>query len=149
MACSKACAKNDDIAKRTGEEVKNALDGTDTSDLKVCFRHALSFSIPPLTLYRNYRPGGYSNLIFGVPLVDLRMNEEKIPKVMRMCIEEVEKRGLHIENIYTVSLLLNDFFGFMLKSPSRIIYVRQEYGRQVEMCCADLLADSNADSVRP
>ena len=77
------------------------------------------------------------------------MNEEKIPKVMRMCIEEVEKRGLHIENIYTVSLLLNDFFRFMLKSPSRIIYVTQEYGRQVEMCCADLLADSNADSVRP
>ena len=149
MACSKACAKNDDIAKRTGEEVKNALDGTDTSDLKAYFRHALSFSIPPLTLYRNYRPGGYSNLIFGVPLVDLRMNEEKIPKVMRMCIEEVEKRGLHIENIYTVSLLLNDFFRFMLKSPSRIIYVTQEYGRQVEMCCADLLADSNADSVRP
>ena len=71
-------------------------------------------------------------MIFGVPLVDLEMNEEKVPKAMRMCIEEVEKRGLHIEKIYTVSLLLRDLFGFMLKNPSRIPYVIQEYGRQVE-----------------
>ena len=127
MVCSKACAKNDDIAKRTREEVENALDGTDTSDLKVSFRHALSFSIPPLTLYRNYRRGGCSKLIFGVPLMDLWMNEEKIPKVMRMCIEEIEKRGLHIDKIYTVSLLLRDFFRFMLKSPSRIIYVTSDF----------------------
>ena len=132
MACSNAFAKNDDIAKRARAEVENALGGTDTPDLKVSFRQALSFSIPPLTLYRNYRPGGYSILIFGVPLVDLGMNEEKVPKVMRMCIEEVEKRGLYIEKIYTVSLLSRDFFRSMLKSHSRILYVTQEYGRQVK-----------------
>ena len=130
MTYSKAGAKNDDIAKQTGAEVENALGGTDTSDLKVSFRQALSFSIPPLTLYHN--PGGYSNSIFGVPLVDLRMNEEKVPKVMRMCIEEVEKRGLHVEKIYTVSLLSREFFGFILKSPSWILYVTQKYGRQVK-----------------
>ncbi|KAH9017666.1 hypothetical protein EDB85DRAFT_1897514 [Lactarius pseudohatsudake] len=33
---------------------------------------------PPLTLYRDCRPGAYSDLIFGVPLVDL---EIKVPKV--------------------------------------------------------------------
>ena len=132
MACSKACAKNNDIAKRAGAKVQNALVATDRSDLKVSFRQALSFSIPPLTLYRNYRPGGYSILIFGVPLVDLGMNEEKVPKVMKMCIEEVEKRGLHIEKIYMVSLLLRDLFGFMLKNPSQIPYVTREYGRQVK-----------------
>ena len=105
MACSKACAKNNDIAKRTGAEVENALGGTDMFDLKASFRQALSFSIPSLTLYRNYCSDGYSNLIFGVPLVALGMNEEKVPKVMRMCIEEVEKRGLDIDKIYAVCLL--------------------------------------------
>ena len=46
----KACAKNDDIAKRAGAKVQNALVATDRSDLKVSLRQALSFSIPPLTL---------------------------------------------------------------------------------------------------
>jgi hypothetical protein len=55
-ACRTACAKYDDLAKSTRAEVKKALAGTDTSDLRASFRRALSFSIPPLTLYRNNRP---------------------------------------------------------------------------------------------
>ena len=112
MASSKACAKNDDIAKRTGAEVENALGGTDASDLKASFRQALSFSTPPLILYRIDRPGGYSNSIFGVPLVDLTLNEEKVPEVMRMCIEEVEKRGLNTYKIYSVRLLSKHVFRY-------------------------------------
>ena len=105
MTCSKACTENDVTAKRTGAEVESALSGTDTSDLKVFFRQALYFSTPSLILYRNCRTGGYSNMIFGVPLVNLVMNEENVPKVMRMCIEEVEKRGLDVDKIYSVRLL--------------------------------------------
>ena len=79
--------------------------GTDPSDLRASFRRALSFSIPPLTLYRNYRPGAYSDsdLVFGVPLAELEINQDNVPKVMRMCIEEVEKRGLNTKEIYSVS----------------------------------------------
>jgi hypothetical protein len=116
VACSKACAKRGDIAKSTRAEVENALGGTDTSDLRASFRRALSLSTPPLTLYRNYRPGGYSNLIFGVPLVDHVTNEDNVPKVMRMCIDEVEKRGLNIDTIYSVSLSRH-VLGFMLSVP--------------------------------
>lgn len=90
----------------TKAAVKNALGGSDESDLRASFRQALSFSIPPVTLYRNYninRPGPYSELIFGVPLVDLETTQDNVPKVMRMCIEEVEKRGLKTKNIYLVS----------------------------------------------
>ena len=140
MVCSKACAKNDVVAKRTGTEVESALSGTDTSDLKVSFRQALYFSTPPLTLYRNCRPGGYSNLIFGVPLVDLGMNEENVPKVMRTCIEEVEKRGLNVDNIYSVRLLSRYRFRFTKYLDYRISYVMvqltRKYGRLVE-CSAD------------
>ena len=87
----------------TRTEVEKALVGTDMSDLRASFRRALSFSIPPPTLYRNNRPGAHSDLIFGVPLVDVETNEDNVPKVMRMCIEEVEKRGLDTKGIYLVS----------------------------------------------
>ncbi|KAH9007776.1 Rho GTPase activation protein [Lactarius deliciosus] len=95
---------HDDLAMITRTEVEKALAGTDTSNLKASFRQAISFSIPPITLYRNYRPSTYSdsNLIFGVPLVDLTTNRDNVPRVMRMCIEEVEKRGLNISKIYSV-----------------------------------------------
>jgi hypothetical protein len=102
-ACSTACAKHDNLAMSTKAEVENALVGTDTSDLRASFRRALSFSIPPPTLYRNYRPGAYSELVFGVSLVDVETNQDNVPKVMRMCIEEVEKRGLNTNKIYSVS----------------------------------------------
>ena len=101
--CSTTWARHNDLAKNTRAEVQQALTGTDTSNLRASFRRSLSFSVPPLTLYRNYRPGAYSDLIFGVPLVDVETNEDNVPKVLRMCIEEVEKRGLNAKGIYSVS----------------------------------------------
>ena len=94
------------LAMSTKAAVKNALARRDESDLRASFRQALSFSIPPVTLYRNYninRPGPHPELIFGVPLVDIETAHDNVPKVMRMCIDEVEKRGLKTENIYMVS----------------------------------------------
>jgi hypothetical protein len=101
-ASSTACAGYDDLAKSTRAEAEKVLAGTDTSDLKASFRRALSFSIPPPTLYRNNRPGAYSESIFGVPLEDLETNRDNVPKVMRMCTEEIEKRGLNTTEIYSV-----------------------------------------------
>ena len=87
----------------TSAEVETALAGTETSGLRASFGHALSFSLPPLTLYCNYRPDAYSDLVFGVPLLNLTTNQDNVPKVIRMCIEEVEKRGLNTHKIYSVS----------------------------------------------
>ncbi|KAI9439453.1 Rho GTPase activation protein [Lactarius psammicola] len=102
-----ACAKYNDLAMSTRSEVEKALAGTDTSNLRAAFRRALSYSIPPPTLYRNYRSGVYSDLIFGVPLADVETNEDNVPKVMGMCIEEIEKRGLNTKGIYLVARPLN------------------------------------------
>ncbi|KAH9169274.1 hypothetical protein EDB89DRAFT_1488326 [Lactarius sanguifluus] len=96
---TEACIKRGNLATNTGAEVENALTGADTSGLRASLGHALSFSIPPLTLYCNYRPDAYSDLIFGVPLVNLTTD---VPKVIRTCIEEVEKRGLDTHKIYSV-----------------------------------------------
>ncbi|KAH9029686.1 hypothetical protein EDB85DRAFT_2147170 [Lactarius pseudohatsudake] len=94
--------KHGNLAMSISAEVEKALAGTDTSGLRASFGHALSFSIPPLTHYCNYRPNAYSNLIFGVPLVNLTANQDNVPKVIRLCIEEVEKRGLNTKGIYSL-----------------------------------------------
>ncbi|KAH9059288.1 Rho GTPase activation protein [Lactarius vividus] len=101
------CAEYDKLATSTRAQVEKAVTGTDASDLRASFRRTLSFAIPPPTLYRNYRPGAYSDLIFGVPLVDVETNEDNVPKVMKMCIEEVEKRGLVTNKIYSAHQSLN------------------------------------------
>ncbi|KAH8997020.1 hypothetical protein EDB86DRAFT_3155043 [Lactarius hatsudake] len=95
-----ACVKYDDPAMSTRAEVVKALAGTDMSGLMASFRRTLSFSIPPSTLYRNSHPSAYSDLIFGVPLVNLETNQDNILKVIKLCIEEVEKRGLDTKKIY-------------------------------------------------
>ncbi|KAH9020709.1 Rho GTPase activation protein [Lactarius hengduanensis] len=96
-----SCIKYDNLAMSTRAEVAKALAGTDTSGLTASFRHSLSLSVPPLALYCNHLPDAYSDLIFGVPFLDLTTNEDNVPKVMRMCIDEVEKRGLNTHKIYS------------------------------------------------
>ena len=101
-----ASAKYDNLAMSTRVEVEKALASRDTfeNDLRASFRCGLSFSVPLPAFYRRYCPGAHHpDLVFGVPLVDLATNEEKVPKVMRMCMEEVEKRGLSANKIYSVS----------------------------------------------
>jgi hypothetical protein len=87
----------------TRAEAEKAFTGTDTSGLRASFDHGFSLSIPPLTLYCNYRPDSYSDLIFGLPLVKSASIQDNVPKVIRLCIEEVEKRGLDTHKIYSVS----------------------------------------------
>jgi hypothetical protein len=118
MACSKACAKRDDLARSTGAQVVNVLGGTETSDLRVSFRRALSFSTPPLTLYCNYRPSGYSHLVFGVPLADHGVTDG------RQCSESdenVHRRSREERPEYRRDLFgkrtIEPCLGFMLSVP--------------------------------
>ena len=94
-----------DLATGTRSGAGKALNWSDDFDLTGPFRRAFSLSVPPLTLYRNYRSSGYSNLSFGVPLVDPTANQydAPVPNVIRMCVAEVEKRGLNANKIYLVS----------------------------------------------
>ncbi|KAH9032171.1 Rho GTPase activation protein [Lactarius pseudohatsudake] len=117
------CTKYDKLATSTRARVEKAVAGTDASDLRASFRRTLSFAIPPPTLYRNYRPGAYSELIFGVPLVDVETNEDNVPKVMRMCIEEVEKRGLITNKIYSLRDNFENDKSFSFSSTDNIHHV--------------------------
>ncbi|KAN0140303.1 hypothetical protein V8E53_002199 [Lactarius tabidus] len=117
-------AMYDNLAISTGEEVEKVLARSDTFefDLRASFRRALSFSIPPPTFYRNHCPSAHSNsgLIFGVPLVDLETNQDKISKVMRICIEEVEKRGLNTKGIYSFRWRFENEKSFSFRSTDNI-----------------------------
>lgn len=92
------------LAINTRSEVEKALAGPDPHDLAASFRRALTFATPPITFYRNFRVGGYSDAIFGVTLADYassRDREDVLPKIIRVCMEEVEKRGLNANKIYS------------------------------------------------
>ena len=114
--------KCDNLAMSTKAEVEKALTGTDASGLRASFSHALSFAIPPLTLYCNYRSAN-SDLIFGVPLASFGTHQGNVPKAMRMCMEEVEKRGLDTENIYSVRSSRR-IFEIILSSIADGYYIR-------------------------
>lgn len=103
---SSACGKHTYLAISTRSEVEKALTGPDTYDLVASLRRAFSFSVPPVTFFRNFRVVGHSDAIFGVTLdyATSRDKEDEVPKIIRVCIEEVEKRGLNINKIYSVSL---------------------------------------------
>lgn len=71
---------------------------------------ALASLIPKPILYYNYTVGECSDLIFGVSLVDYAtsrgLGETEIPKIIRICIQEVDERGLESEGIYRVRISL-------------------------------------------
>ncbi|KAH8984614.1 hypothetical protein EDB92DRAFT_2105910 [Lactarius akahatsu] len=73
--CNTTSKTYHDLAMSAKPGVWRALNGSDGSDLTGSFRRAFSISVPPLTLYRNYRSSGYSNLVFGVPVVDPTVNQ--------------------------------------------------------------------------
>ncbi|KAN0140281.1 hypothetical protein V8E53_002177 [Lactarius tabidus] len=107
-----ASAKYNNLAMSTREEVEKVLARRDTSEsnLRASFRRMLSVSIPPLAFYRNYCPGAHSDagLIFGEHLVDVETDQDNVPKVMRLCMEEVAKRGLDAKGIYSTGYLLSE-----------------------------------------
>jgi hypothetical protein len=123
MACSTASAKYNNLAISTSVEVETALTRGDSSEseLRASHRRDLSFSIPPPAFYRrNYCPSAHSDLIFGASLIDLKTNQDNASKVMRICMEEVEKRGLDTKGIYSVCGQSCVYWEFMFIFTGRI-----------------------------
>ncbi|KAH7929352.1 RhoGAP-domain-containing protein [Leucogyrophana mollusca] len=68
---------------------------------------SLASATPKPILYYNYNVGECNDLIFGVSLVDYAtargLAEGDVPKIVRICIQEVDQRGLESEGVYRVS----------------------------------------------
>ncbi|KAH9027952.1 hypothetical protein EDB85DRAFT_78971 [Lactarius pseudohatsudake] len=100
------CTMHNDLAADARSAVENISAETDTSILAASLRSSLALSIPPRTLYHNYDVGECPDLVFGLSLADYataRGSQNNVPTILRLCIEEVEKRGLEAEGIYTAA----------------------------------------------
>ncbi|KAI6045164.1 hypothetical protein EDC04DRAFT_2889347 [Pisolithus marmoratus] len=68
---------------------------------------SLASLIPKPILYYNYNVGECNDLIFGVSLVDYAtsrgLSDGVIPRIVQLCIAEVDRKGLETEGIYRVS----------------------------------------------
>ncbi|KAF9015462.1 hypothetical protein BDQ17DRAFT_1341106 [Cyathus striatus] len=79
----------------------------DVARLKGHIPRSLASAIPDPILYQHGQVGSCNDLIFGFSLVDYAtskgLQEGDIPKIIKICIEEIDKRGLDSEGIYRVS----------------------------------------------
>ncbi|KAI9512277.1 hypothetical protein F5148DRAFT_1163734 [Russula earlei] len=91
------------LATHIRSAVENVSAQTDTSLLAASLSNSLALSTPPPTLYYNYHVGECQDLIFGVSLADYataRGSENDAPRVIKICIDEIDKRGLDAEGLY-------------------------------------------------
>ncbi|KAF8256362.1 hypothetical protein EI94DRAFT_1649994, partial [Lactarius quietus] len=100
------CTAHTELAIHARSEMEKISAKTDTSVLATSLRSSFALSIPPRTLYYNYDVGECLDLVFGVSLADYAAAQEgqkSVSNIRRLCIEEVDKRGLEVERIYMVS----------------------------------------------
>ncbi|KIK71391.1 hypothetical protein GYMLUDRAFT_254611 [Collybiopsis luxurians FD-317 M1] len=68
---------------------------------------SLASAIPDPILYHHGQVGECHDLVFGFSLLDYattkNLPEDEVPKIVRVCIAEIDKRGLDAEGIYRVS----------------------------------------------
>jgi hypothetical protein len=79
----------------------------DSSVLSASLQRSPALSNPPPVFYKNCYVGECPDLVFGRKLVDYAAtqgSENVVPKILRVCIEEVNRRGLETVEIYKVSL---------------------------------------------
>ncbi|KAF9650726.1 hypothetical protein BDM02DRAFT_3164672 [Thelephora ganbajun] len=95
------------LASHGAQQVEKVSTGRDMKGVNAYIAQSLALSIPTPILYHNFHVGECKDLIFGFSLQDYAtardLPEGEIPKIVRICIEEVDKRGLDAEGIYRVS----------------------------------------------
>ncbi|KAG8835577.1 hypothetical protein FRC18_000266 [Serendipita sp. 400] len=99
----------------TGSQVSTGLHGIahqirpsyDLQHLRQLTSKTLAAAIPKPTLYQNYQIGECKDMLFGVSLVDYAssrsLRDHELPKIVSLCIAEIDTRGLKTEGIYRVS----------------------------------------------
>ncbi len=90
--------------RRMADKIDPQQDGT---AIAANIPRMLSIMSPRPIHYYNFNVGECKDLIFGVSLVDYATArgplEGDVPKIIRICIEEIDRRGLDAEGIYRAS----------------------------------------------
>ncbi|EJF66392.1 RhoGAP-domain-containing protein [Dichomitus squalens] len=102
-----AAAIQGQLCEHGRQMVEQIVPQQDSAAIAASIRGMLSLLTPKPTYYYNFNVGECKDLIFGVTLVDYAtargLPEGDIPKIVRICIEDIDRRGLEAEGIYRVS----------------------------------------------
>lgn len=78
----------------------------DLAKLHASIPRSLASAIPERILYQHGQVGECNDLIFGFSLVDYAtakgLGDGDIPRIVKICIHEIDQRGLETEGIYRV-----------------------------------------------
>lgn len=81
--------------------------GGDAAIIATHIPRLLALARPKPVFYYNYTVGECRDLVFGVSLTDYAnsrdLEEGDIPRIIKICIKEIEERGLNAEGIYRVN----------------------------------------------
>lgn len=95
------------VASHVQETIDAIVPEKDRQRLKQATATQLAASIPKPILYHNFHVGESKHLIMGISLVDYAsargLKDNAVPRIVEICIREVEARGLNSEGIYRVS----------------------------------------------
>jgi hypothetical protein len=108
--CSATSTTQTQLSKHAREAVEKISSKVDGERLAANASRSLASAIPDPILYEHGQVGPCNDLIFGLSLGDYAtaksLGEGEIPKIVRICIAEIDKRGLDFEGIYRVCCLL-------------------------------------------
>ena len=104
--CSAAAATQGQLCEHVGKMIGMISPQRDSAAIAASIPRLLAAASPKPVYYYNYNVGECKDLIFGVSLVDYATArgplEGDIPKIVKMCIEDIDRRGLDAEGIYRV-----------------------------------------------
>ncbi|KAI0287230.1 Rho GTPase activation protein [Russula brevipes] len=109
---AKASSAHFKLATDVRPVIENISAQRDTSTFVASVHASLAGSIPRPIIYYDYQVGECPDLVFGRTLVDYgtsQDNEDEVPKILNICINEVDRRGLDAEGIYRVKELQQRF----------------------------------------
>ncbi|GBE78437.1 RhoGAP-domain-containing protein [Sparassis crispa] len=100
-------ATQSQICEHGRRSIERISSQTDDAIIAAHIPQLIAAASPKPIYYHNYAVGECKDLVFGVSLVDYatarNLSEGEVPKIVRMSIKEIEKRGLEAEGIYRVS----------------------------------------------
>ncbi|CDO72738.1 hypothetical protein BN946_scf184990.g21 [Trametes cinnabarina] len=102
-----AAATQSHLCEHGRRMVDKIVPQRDSAAIAESIPRMLAAATPKPVYYYNYNVGECKDLIFGVSLVDYAtarsLPDGEIPKIVRICIQDIEQRGLDAEGIYRVS----------------------------------------------
>lgn len=127
MSCSEAVGTTQSELCQHSRAMVDRID-TSGAAFNAHIPRFLSETCPESVFYHNSISGECRDLIFGTSIIDYAtardLSEGDIPKIIRLCIEDIDRRGLEAEGIYWVSVFILQFIFYARSYPILITGAR-------------------------